>query len=259
MKILVLVKSVARIDGDPEFDAAGAIDPDTLEWDLNEWDAFALEAALQLAEPDDGEVVAVTVGDEEAEDALLACLAKGAGRAVRVWDESLAGADALAVASVLAGVARQENPDLILGGAQSSDAANGATPTAVAGLLDLPRVAVVNDLALDGDKLTVNRELDGGAVEVLRVSLPAVITVQTGTNEPRYANLRAIKQARSKPLDVLELSELDGGVEDALALAGSSLVGLAAPERGDGASMITGSAGEVAERINQLVAEGMKG
>jgi electron transfer flavoprotein beta subunit len=259
MKILVPVKYVAQLEGEPAFDGPATVAADALEWQLNEWDTFSLEAAQQLIEAGEGgEVVVATVGEEQAEQALLACLAKGADRAVRVWDPSLAGADALAIAAVLAELARKEEPDLILGGVQSSDAANAATAVALAGLLDLPRVAVVKEIERDGERLTVHRELDGGAVEVLRIPLPALLTIQTGINEPRYATLRAIKQARSKPLETLGLSELGIGAGQVEAAAGSRTVSLGVPERGEGASMLDGSPGEIAVRIAEIVKEGVR-
>ena len=139
MKIVVAVKQVAALDEEFELiDDDTRVDPDFLEWDLNEWDTFSLEAALLLREGvggDGHEVVAVTVGDEDAQDGLLSCLAKGADRAVRVWDEALEGADALAVARVLAALIEQESPDLVLCGVQSSDAVNGATGVALSGFL----------------------------------------------------------------------------------------------------------------------------
>jgi electron transfer flavoprotein beta subunit len=259
MKILVPVKYVAQIEGEPSFDGPTTVSPDALEWALNEWDTFSLEAAMQLLEAGEGgEVVVATVGGEAAEPALLACLAKGADRAVRIWDPALEGADALAVATVLAGLARKEQPDLILGGVQSSDAANAATAVALAGLLDLPRVAVVKAIAREGEGLTVQRELDGGAVEVLRLAMPALLTIQTGINEPRYASLRAIKQARAKPIESLAPADLGLGAEAVLAAAGSRTVSLSVPERGEGASMLEGPASEVAERIAKIVREGVR-
>ncbi len=161
MKILVPVKQVASLDEDFALGDDGSVAADELEWQLNEWDGFSLEAALQLNEGEDREVVVVTVGDEQAEEGLLACMAKGADRAIRVWDESLQGADALAVAGVLAAVARAEQPELILCGVQSSDAAGAATGIALAGLLDLAHVAVVTEIERDGERLTVQRELRG--------------------------------------------------------------------------------------------------
>jgi electron transfer flavoprotein beta subunit len=258
VKVLVAVKHAARLEGEPRFDGPAAVAADALEHELNEWDAFSLEAAQQLVEDGEGEVVVATVGDEETEEGLMACLAKGADRAVRVWDPALAGADALTVASVLAALAKREQPDLILTGVQSSDAANAATGVALAGLLDLPRVAVVGGIGRDGERLIVRRELEGGASEVLRLPLPALLTVQTGINEPRYATLRAIKQARSKPLEALGLGDLGLDTERVLAAAGSRTVSLGVPERGDGASMLDGSPSAIAERIAELVREGVR-
>src|ERR1700748_3794161 len=213
MKIVVPVKQVAALDDEFELlDDESGVDPDFLEFDVNEWDTFSLEVALELREAaGDGEVVAVTVGDEESEEALLSCLAKGADRAVRVADDGVATDDPLTVARVLAAAVQRESPDLVLCGVQSSDAVNGATGVALAGYLDLPHVAVVKQLEYDpaSSTATVKRELEGGLVEVLRVRAPALLTIQTGINEPRYANLRAIKQAREKPMEVASPAELE--------------------------------------------------
>jgi electron transfer flavoprotein beta subunit len=265
MKIVVPVKQVAALDEEFELlDDGSGVDPEFVEWDLNEWDTFSLEAALQIRESaggDEGEVVVVTVGDEEAEEGLLSCLAKGADRALRVWDESLEGADVLAVARVLAAAVGRESPDLVLCGVQSSDAVNGATGVALAGYLDLPHVAVAKGLDYDADQATatVERELEGGLVEVLRIRAPALLTIQTGINEPRYATLRAIKQAREKPLAVSGLAEL-GLDDDAVAqAAGSRTVALETPDRGAGAEMLNGSPAAVAARIVEIVQERMSG
>jgi electron transfer flavoprotein beta subunit len=264
MKVVVPVKQVASLDDEFELlDDGSGVDPDFLEFDLNEWDAFSVETALQLREGTggDGEVVVVTVGDAEAEEALLGCLARGADRAVRVWDESLEDADALTVARVLAEAVKRESPDLVLCGVQSSDAVNGATGVALAGYLELPHVAVVKDLEYSpaDSTATVKRELEGGLVEVLRVRTPALLTIQTGINEPRYANLRAIKQAREKPLEVSTPDAL--GVDGAAVAAagGSRRRALRPPDRGGGAEMLEGSPSELAARIVEIVRERMTG
>jgi electron transfer flavoprotein beta subunit len=268
VKLLVPVKQVARLGPDAFPDAAGRLAPADLEWQLNEWDAFSVEAALQVVEADAtgtgdgaakadgaGEVVVVSVGDEHAEAGLRSYLAMGADRAVRIWDPALQDADALEVAAVLAALAKREQPELILCGAQSSDAANAATGIALAGLLELAHVAVVGAIAREGERLTVQRELDGGAVEVLELSLPALLTVQTGANAPRHATLRAIKLAREKPLESLGLDELGLDAGTLSAAAGSRIVRLVVPERDAHASMIEGSAEEIAARIAAIVSE----
>ncbi len=264
MKIVVPVKQVAALDDEFELlDNGSGVDPEFVELDLNEWDAFSLEAALQLRElaGGDGEVVVVTVGDEQAEEALLGCLARGADRAARIWDESLQDADALGVARVLAAAVERESPDLVLCGVQSSDAVNGATGVAIAGYLGLPHVAVVKQLDYDSAEstATVKRELEGGLVEVLRVHTPALLTIQTGINEPRYANLRAIKQAREKPIEVTTPERLGLDAGAMAAAAGSRRRTLRPPDRGEGAEMLAGSASEVAARIVAIVRERMSG
>lgn len=258
MKVVVPVKHVAVLDDEFELLVDGSgVDPDFIERELNEWDTFSLEAAIELrdAAGGDDEVVVVSVGDDDAQEGLLAALAKGADRGVRVWDDSLEGADALAVARVLAGVVEREAPDLVLCGVQSSDAVNSATGIALAGFLSLPHVAVVKGIESEGSMLTVQRELEGGLVELVRISTPALLTIQTGINEPRYATLRAIKQARDKPLEVCSPAEFGVDADAVAAAAGSHRRRLAPPDRGDGAEMLDGSASEVAERIATIVKE----
>ena len=191
----------------------------------------------------------------------MGCLAKGADWAVRVWDPVLEGADVLAVARVLAAAVGRESPDLVLCGVQSSDAVNGASGVAVAGLLGIAHVAVVRRIDYDAAAAAaiVERELEGGVVEVVRVSTPAFLTVQTGINEPRYATLRAIKQAREKPLEVLGLDGVGLDAGTVSAAAGSRLVSLAHPERGGGAEILDGDAAAVAARIVEIVRDRLSG
>ena len=263
MRIVVPVKQVAALDDEFELlDDGAGVDPDFVERDLNEWDTFSLEAALLLSgAAGEGEVVAVSVGDDEASEALLTCLAKGADRAVRIWDDALQDADVLSVARVLSAAVERESPDLVLCGVQSSDAVNGATGVALAAHLGLPHVAVVSGLSYDAGSATatVERELEGGLIEVLAVRCPALLTIQTGINEPRYANLRAIKQAREKPMDELALSDLGLDDEAVTAAAGARRRRLRPPESGGGAEIIGGSPAEAAARIADIVKERMSG
>jgi electron transfer flavoprotein beta subunit len=261
VKIVVPVKQVAILDEEFELlDDRPGVDPDAIEWDLNEWDNFSLEEALQLRDATgEGEVVVVSVGDEEAEEGLRACLAKGADRAVRIWEEALRGADPLAIARVLAAAVERESPELVLCGVQSSDGVHSATGVALAEHLGLPRVAVVKALDHDAGTLTVERELEGGLVELLRIRLPALLTIQTGINDPRYATLRAIKQAREKPLEVVGLADLGVDAAAVEAAAASRLRSMSHPEAGEGAEMLDGSPSEVAVRIADIVKDRMSG
>jgi electron transfer flavoprotein beta subunit len=214
MKIVVPVKEVAEVEDQFEI-VSGDIPTEYLEYDLNEWDDYAVEEAVQISEEfDDVEVVTVTIGPERVEETIRMALAKGADRAVRIWDESLEGAEYLDVdakAEILSAIVEEEDPDLVLTGVQASDDANGATGVALAEKIDFEWAAVVNDLELDIEAgvASTHRELEGGVEELTDVETPAVLTIQTGINEPRYASLRGIRQAQRKPLDVQSFSDLD--------------------------------------------------
>jgi electron transfer flavoprotein beta subunit len=260
MKVLVAVKQVAALDEDFEIRADGKdVDPDFLVRDLNEWDDYSLEEAVKIKEAATTpvEVAAVCVGPEDADEALRKCLAKGADRAMRVWDDAAAGSDAIAVARLLAAVARREQPQLLLAGVQASDHAFASTGVACAAFLGWPHAAVVSQLSYaPGDtRAVLRRELEGGVLHEMQIEIPAVLTIQLGINTPRYASLRSIKQAAAKPIEVLTPAEL----------------GIAASEVGEGGSasrvrrmyvpsmrraqMIEGSLAEQAARIAQLIRE----
>jgi electron transfer flavoprotein beta subunit len=221
------------------------VDPDYLDRALNEWDACATEEAIQIRERlGEAEVVVVTVGDEEAEAALRRCLAMGADRAIRVAAEPR---DPISTARALATVVSAESPDLVLTGVQSADSVQGSTGAALAELAGLPRVAVVTKLEWSGSgTATVDRELEGGLVDVVEVDTPALLTIQTGINQPRYANLRAIKQAEQQEIAVVTA---DTG-EPAYRVRR-----MFAPPRGAGAELIDGDAAHVAQRIAELLKE----
>jgi electron transfer flavoprotein beta subunit len=250
VKLVVCVKQVAVLGDEVEFtDDERDVDPDFLDFALNEWDSFATEEALQIRERlGEGEVVVVTVGDEDSEDALRRCLAMGADRAVRVDGAELS-RDPVTLARALAPVVRREEPDLVFCGVQSSDAVQAATGLALAELLGLPRVAVVTKVDWDRDAgvARVNRELEGGLVDLVEVDTPAVLTIQTGINEPRYANLRAIKQAEQKEIDVVEPEDVG---EPAYRIRRMFV-----PAKGEGAEMLNGSPEAIAQRIKEIVGE----
>ena len=223
------------------------VDPDYLDRVVNEWDLCATEEALQIRERlGEGEVVVVTVGDEEAEAAQRRCLAMGADRAVRIEADV---ADPIAVARVLADEIGPLEADLVFCGVQSSDSVQAATGTALAELLGLPRVAVVTEVDYDhaGRRAIVHRELEGGLVDVVEVAAPAVLTIQTGINQPRYATLRAIKQAEQQEIEVVEPADLG---EPA-----ARVRRMFAPPKGEGAELLDGSAATVAARIAEIVRE----
>ena len=250
-RIMVAVKHVAVLGDEYAFTEDGRdVQEEYLDHVLNEWDDAALEEALLTVErAGAGEVVAVTVGPESTEATLRKVLAKGAHRAVRVWNDSLVGADPVTVARALAGVAVQEQPDLIFTGVQSSDHAHGATGTVLARILRLPYAAVVIYVEWDGSsKLVVTRELEGGVRHRFELPSPAVLTIQTGINTPRYATMRMIKQAKDKPLVVVDGSSLAGTP------AGYVVRRMYTPPKSR-AEMLEGSAEEVAAAIAKIIRE----
>ena len=260
MKVLVAVKQVAALDEDFEIRADGRdVEQEFLVRDLNEWDDFSLEEAVKMKETaaTPVEVVAVCVGSEDADEALRKCLAKGADRAIRVWDESVAGSDSIAIARLIAAVARREQPQLLLAGAQASDHAFASTGIAVAALLEWPHAAVITklDFTPGAGSAILRRELEGGVLHEMQIETPAVLTIQLGINTPRYASLRSIKQAAAKPIEVLTPADLEmspGEVGEAGSL--SRVRRMYVPEKGR-AQMIEGSVEQQAARVAQLIRE----
>lgn len=257
MKILVTVKEVAEPEDD--FQISGLeIDEKFLEYDLNEWDDYAVEEAVQLKEENDevDEVVAVTVGPERSEETIRMALAKGADRAVRVWDDAFEAGEVLdpnAKAEVLAAVAEEEDPDLIFTGVQADDDSIGGTGVALADELGFQWAAVVNNFEYDLDKevASVHRELEGGVEEVTEIEAPAVFTIQTGINEPRYASLRGIRQAQSKEIAPKTLDDL--GLDDSAVETTISITDMYEPESESDTEYIEGSTGEMAEGIAEIL------
>jgi electron transfer flavoprotein beta subunit len=260
MKILVAVKQVAALDEDFEFrDDGRDVDPDFLIRDLNEWDDFSLEEAVKIKEAsaEAVEVVAVCVAPEEADEALRKCLAKGADRAVRVWDAAIEGSDPIAIARVLAAAARREAPDMVFAGVQSSDQAFASTGIATAAFLDWPHAAVVSSLTYTpGAKTAVfRRELEGGVLHEVEIQCPAVLTIQLGINTPRYASLRSIKQAAAKPIEVLSLADLALSTADVGEVGSASRVRrMYVPDKGH-AQLIEGDAAAQAKRLAAIIRE----
>ena len=258
MKILVPVKQVGVLDEDFELRADGRdVDPDYLEHELNEWDDFAWEEALRLHEEhgDDVEIIPLTVGPEEAEDGLRKCLAKGGERGIRVWDAAMEDSDPIAISRVIASVAEREQVDMVFAGTLASDHGFAQTGVSVAGHLGWSQAAVVSKLDYQPGAATaqLRRELEGGLEEVLTIQCPAVLTIQLGINEPRYASLRGIKQAKAKPIE--ELSHKDLGLsDDEVGVAGSAsrVRRMYVPDKGQ-AELIEGTSAEQAQRVAEII------
>jgi len=260
MKILVAVKQVAALDEDFEIREDGRdVSEDFLIRDLNEWDDFSLEEAVKIKEgsAQPVEVIALTVAPQSGDEALRKCLAKGADRAVRVWDESAQDSDPIAIARILAAVAKAESADMVFAGVQSSDHSFAATGIATAAFLGWPHAAVVSSLSYSpGAKSAVfRRELEGGLFQEVEIQCPAVLTIQLGINTPRYASLRSIKQAAAKPIEVKSLADLGlGAGEVGTAGSHSRVRRMYIPDKGR-AQLIEGDAAEQAKRLAEIIRE----
>lgn len=248
MKTVVCVKQVAILGADIEFVPDGTdVDPDFLDYAINEWDAYAIEEALRIRETlGSGEVIAVTAGSRDTEMCLRRSLAMGADRAVRV---DTTATDPFTVGRALAHILERESPDLVLCGVQSSDSVQAATGGAVAGLLGHPCVSVVTrlELANNAGGITVHRELEGGLGEIVDVDLPAVVTIQTGINEPRYVTMRAVREAEQRDVEVTTVP--------AAGKPAYRVLRMYTPPRRPAAEVIAGSPSQIASRIAAIVEE----
>ncbi len=252
MDVIVCIKRVADTsEVEIEIDRTGrALEEDDFSWDINEWDNFAVEAAVQLKEQHGGTVTALTVGGEDDEEVLRRALAMGCDAAVHLSDEAFAGADAWAVAQVLAAAVGDRPCDLLLLGAVSADEGRGQVGGFLAGLLDRPLVALATGLEVADGRARVRHEVEGGLERVVEVDLPAVVTVQTGINEPRYVSIRGIRKVAGVDIPVLGAAELGVSADPRVTLEELFL-----PPKGEGAEILEGSDDEVVERLVEMLRE----
>jgi electron transfer flavoprotein beta subunit len=250
MEIIVCVKQVPDVtEAEIEVDRDGkAIETGDLTYDINEWDNFAVEAAVQLKEQHGGRVCAVTVGDEDAEEALRRALAMGADEALHLLDPAFEEADARGTAAILHRAIQDRPFDLILTGAISSDVGGGQVGGMLAALLDIPHVSLATDLSVEGNTATVRHEVEGGLERIVAFDLPGLVTVQTGINEPRYVSVRGIRKVAGTEIPARGAATL--GLDAADLRAQVVLKELFLPPRGEGAEILEG---DDEERVDALV------
>ncbi|HID93619.1 MAG TPA: electron transfer flavoprotein beta subunit/FixA family protein [bacterium (Candidatus Stahlbacteria)] len=188
------------------------IKEERLSFDINESDNYALEEALLIKEKVGGSVTLVSVGKKEAEEVLRMGLAKGADTAIRLWDDKFMYSDAYATAKILATAIKDRKFDLILTGCIATDDGYSQVGPTLAELLGIPHATLVTHVEIKDNKVKVERELEGGLLEVVEIELPALFAIQTGINEPRYASIIGIKRAAQKEIQVMSLEEL--GLKD---------------------------------------------
>ncbi|MEU3353175.1 electron transfer flavoprotein subunit beta/FixA family protein [Streptomyces sp. NPDC037389] len=211
LRIVVTVKYVPDATGDRHFAEDLTVDRDDVDGLLSELDEYAVEQALQIKEAaDDAEITVLTVGPEDAKDALRKALSMGADKAVHVEDDDLHGTDALGTSLVLAKALEHVGYDLVISGMASTDGGMGVVPAMLAERLGVPQVTLLSEVAVEGGKVTGRRDGDA-ASEQLEASLPAVVSVTDQSGEARYPSFKGIMAAKKKPVESLDLSDL--GIE----------------------------------------------
>jgi electron transfer flavoprotein beta subunit len=255
MEIVVCIKRVPDLsEAELAIDESGRrVDDADLTFDLNEWDNFAVEEAVRLKELHGGRVTALTIGDEESEEVLRRALAMGADEALHLCDEAFEDADPRALASLLASVLKDRPFDLVLCGAISADGTSGHTGGMLAALLDVPQVALATAIEVKGAEAEVRHEVEGGLERVVAVSLPAVVSVQTGINEPRYVSIRGIRKVADVEIPLQSAADLGLSAEE-FGAAGSRVTveELFPPPQGGGGEILDGD--DVDEAVATLVA-----
>jgi len=258
VEILVCVRRVPDTsENEIQLNSAGNdIERDDLVYSINEPDNYAVEEALQIvAKTGGGSVTVATVGSEDDEEVLRREMAMGANHGVLITDDAFGGSDGKGIATILKAFVEKGHYDLILTGVQAEDG-GAQVGGMLAAMLDYPFASLVNSIeVLDGKKLKISREIEGGNKEMNEIDLPCVLSIQTGINEPRYVGMRGIRQVASIPIPTFGAAELSidpGAVREAAAKV--KRLDYFVPALGKGAEMLAGSREENADRVLELVA-----
>lgn len=242
MKIAVCIKQVVTREWQIRINEAQTwVRDQDASFEMNEPDAYALEEALRLKEKHSGEVVVCSAGPARVSQVIREALARGADRAIHVEDDRLALADAFGIADALAAAVRDEQFDLILTGLQSDDQGFAQTGVVLAERLGRPHATIIMEVQVADGQLRVKRELEGGWFQWVAMPLPAVLTIQSGINQLRYATLKGIMAAKKKEIRKVTAA---GDVR-----ASQRILKIYVPEKGKRTQMIGGSAAEAAKEL----------
>jgi electron transfer flavoprotein beta subunit len=257
MEILVCARRVPDTsENEIQLNAAGNdIERDELVYSINEPDNYAVEEALQIVARIGGNVTVATVGGEDDEEILRREMAMGANHGVLITDDLFARSDGRGLATILKAFVQKGSYELILTGVQADDG-GAQVGGMLAAMLDYPFASLVNSIeVLDGGKLKISREIEGGAKEISEIDLPCVLSIQTGINEPRYVGMRGIRAVASVPVPTYGAADLNidpASVGEAAAKVMRTDYFVAA--LGKGAEMLTGSREENADKVLELIA-----
>jgi electron transfer flavoprotein beta subunit len=256
LDVIVCVKHVPETaEAELKIDASGkAVEKTGLVYDINEWDDYALEEAVRIREKQGGSVTAITIGPDDSDSTLRKCLARGADKAIRLADPKFEGSDGYAIAKILHSVIKTMQYDLVLTGMQAGDDGSAMVGPILAQLLGIPHATMVKKLELGTGTAKANRELEGGLEEQVEVKLPALFSVQTGINEPRYVSIMGIRKAMQKEIKIMSLADT-GLSENDVGLAGSwlKIEKLYVPPVEKQAEFLKGTPNEMAARIAEIL------
>ncbi|MDZ7698435.1 MAG: electron transfer flavoprotein subunit beta/FixA family protein [Deltaproteobacteria bacterium] len=254
MDIIVCVKRVPLTqEVDLEIDDTRKdVRGDDLPYVINDWDNYAIEEAVSLKEQTGGTVVAVTMGHEADEEVLRRALAMGADKAIRI-DPGTRELDGFVISKLLSKIVEALPYDLILTGVQGDDDNAAVVGSMLAENLHVAYASVVTDIVVGEDGITTRTELEGGVDEVSKIRLPALLSIQTGINEPRYVSVMGIRKARKKELKVVDAESLGLSEDDLTPRTQVEVIFL--PPETTGAEMIEGDAGTVAESLLHILRE----
>jgi electron transfer flavoprotein beta subunit len=245
MKILVAIKQVPARDSQLKIASSGKwIEDDDLTYEINEPDAYALEAGLQLKEKHGGEVVVLCFGPSRAGQTIREALAKGADRALHIETDDPGAYDPLTAGKLIAAALKAESPDLVLTGIQSDDLGYGQTGPIVAELMGLPHATLIMEIEQCAGGIRVKRELEDGWFQHVEMPLPALLTIQSGISKLRYATLMGIKKAKSKEVKVLAPGDLGGATAASIIVERVYL-----PERAKQTQLFEGNPKEAAAKL----------
>lgn len=226
----------------------GVIDDDSAEFIINPYDEYAVEEAIVQRDKHGGEVTVVTIGDEDSEKQLRTALAMGADQAVLInTEDDLDEGDQYTTAKILEAFFEDKDVDLILAGNVAIDEASGQVGPRLAEALNIPYVTTIVGLEIDGDDVKIDKDVEGD-VEKIETSLPLLVTCQQGLNEPRYPSLPGIMKAKKKPLEELEIDDLDLDEDDVEAKTETVDIFLP-PEKAAGRVL----EGDMADQVKELV------
>lgn len=246
MKIAVCIKQVVSREWQVRInDQKTWVKDQDAAWELNEPDAYALEEALRLKEKHGGEVIVISAGPARVTQVIREALARGADRAIHVDGDHLATADAFTAADALAEAARSEQCDLILTGLQSDDQGFAQVGVILAERLGMAHSTIIMEVQVEGAMLKVKRELEGGWFQWIGMPLPAVLTIQSGINQLRYATLKGIMAAKKKEIKVV--------AAPAAAAARQRIVSIYVPEKSKATRMLDGSTTDVAAELVRVL------